>query len=339
MTVPKAPLRSGIETSIRPYAGLLALGVVGSLLPYAGPSSHVLSLATSAAIFAVAGSGLGFLWGQSGQLSMAHATVFGLGGYAGAVLAKFFGLGLVAALPFSVLVGMAGGALIALPSLRTRGHYFVILTFAIGEVVAVFLRRLDWLTGGQEGISVQPGQQIVFGLRLVNRGEYYTLVVLCGTVVLLALLFVMRSRWGTTLRGIRENAPLAASLGVNVIANRIFAFAISGAIAGLGGQLYLYQVRFIEPNLFTANASIIFLMIVLLGGRGYLLGPAVGSVFYFFVSELLGFSPIWNQIAFGVLLIVMILAAPNGFLSIARDLATARRNRRAVPAIDLADEA
>jgi branched-chain amino acid transport system permease protein len=339
LTAPEARSPDWIKRPIAVYAGLLALGVVVSLLPYAGPSGHVLSLATSAAIFAIAGSGLGFLWGQSGQLSMAHAAVFGLGGYAGAVLAKFFGLGLVAALPFSVLVGMAGGALIALPSLRTRGHYFVILTFAIGEVIAVFLRRLDWLTGGQEGISVQPGQQIVLGLRLVNRGEYYTLVVLCGTLVLLALLFVTRSRWGTTLRGIRENPPLAASLGVNVIANRIFAFAISGAIAGLGGQLYLYQVRFIEPDLFTAKASIIFLMIVLLGGKGYLLGPTVGSVFYFFVSELFGFSPIWNQIAFGVLLIVMILAAPNGFLSIIRDLATARRNRQAAPAIDLADQA
>jgi branched-chain amino acid transport system permease protein len=152
--------------------------------------------------------------------------------------------------------------------------------------------------------------------------------------VLLGLLFVMRSRWGTTLRGIRENAPLAASLGVNVIANRIFAFAISGAIAGLGGQFYLYQVRFIEPSLFTAKASIIFLMIALLGGKSYLLGPAVGSVFYFFVSEWLGFSPIWNQIAFGVLLIVMILAAPNGFLSIATDVAVVRLNRKSAPAIE-----
>ena len=328
--------RTWTELPVLPYAGLLALGAGVSLLPYAGPSSHVLSLATSAAIFAVAGSGLGFLWGQSGQLSMAHAMVFGLGGYAGAILAKFFGLGFVAALPVSIVVGTVGGGLIALPSLRTRGHYFVILTFAIGEVVAVFLRRLDWLTGGQEGISAQPGQQAVLGLRLANRGEYYTLVVLCGTVVLLALLFVMRSRWGTTLRGIRENPPLAASLGVNVIANRIGAFAISGAIAGLGGQLYLYQVRFIEPGLFTANASIIFLMIALLGGKSYLLGPAVGSVFYFFVSELLGFSPIWNQIAFGALLIVMILAAPNGFLSIVNDLAVARLNRRTAPAIEVA---
>lgn len=310
---------------ILPYAGVLALGAIVSLLPYAGPTSHVLSLATSAAIFAVAGSGLGFLWGQSGQLSMAHATLFGLGGYTGAILAKFFGLGFVAGLPVAMLVGLAGGALIALPSLRTQGHYFVILTFAIGEVVAVFLRRLDWLTGGQEGISVQPGRQVVFGLRLVNRGEYFSLVVLFGTALLLALLFLIRSRWGTTLRGIRENPPLAASLGVNVTLNRIFAFAISGAVAGVAGQFYLYQVRFIEPNLFTAKASIIFLMVVLLGGKANLLGPAVGAVFYFFASEFLGLPPVYNQIVFGLLLVVTILAAPDGCLSLLHNISIGRR--------------
>lgn len=299
-----------------PYAGLTALGVVVSLFPYIGASNQSLSLATSAAIYAVAASGLGFLWGQSGQLSMAHAILFGLGGYAGAIMANFFGLGFLAALPVSIIVGLLGGALVALPSLRTQGHYFVILTFAVGEVVVVFLKRLDWLTGGLQGISAQPGRQTLLGLRLVNRGEYFTMVALVGTAVLLVLLFIVRSRWGTTLRGIRENPPLAASLGVNVTVNRIFAFAISGAVAGLAGQLYLYQVRFIEPNLFTSRASIVFLLIVLLGGKTYLLGPMVGSVAYFFLSELLGLPPIWNQISFGALLIVMILMAPNGFLSI-----------------------
>lgn len=310
--------------SALPYLGVLALGVALALLPYAGPTNHVVSLATSAVIFAIAGSGLGFLWGQSGQLSMAHAAVFGLGGYAGAITAKFFGLSFLAAMPVAVLVGLVSGALVALPSLRTQGHYFVILTFAIGEVIAVVQRRVEWLTGGQEGISAQPGKQVLFGLRLANRGEYFTLIVLIGTAVLLVLLLIMRSRWGTTLRGMRENAPLAASLGVNVTLNRIYAFAISGAVAGLAGHLYLYQVRFIEPNLFTAQASIIFLMIVLLGGKTYLLGPAVGSFLYFFLSEFLGLPPVWNLIGFGVVLIVMILVAPNGILSIIRNLVAPR---------------
>jgi branched-chain amino acid transport system permease protein len=314
-----APARAAL-----PYAGVVALGVALACLPYMGTTNHVISLATSAVIFAIAGSGLGFLWGQSGQLSMAHAAVFGLGGYAGAITAKFFGLGFLAAMPIAVVVGLVAGALVALPSLRTQGHYFVILTFAIGEVIAVVQKRVEWLTGGQEGISAHPGKETLFGLRLVNRAEYFSLITLIGTAVLIVLLLIMRSRWGTTLRGMRENAPLAASLGVNVTMNRIYAFAISGAVAGLAGHLYLYQMRFIEPNLFTAQASIIFLMIVLLGGKAYLLGPAVGSFFYFFLSEFLGLPPVWNLIGFGVLLIVMILAAPNGILSIIQNLFAGR---------------
>jgi branched-chain amino acid transport system permease protein len=249
---------------------------------------------------------------------MAHAAVFGLGGYAAAIAFHFWGLGFTAALPLSMLTGLIAGGLVALPSLRTQGHYFVILTFAVGEVVVVFLKHLDWLTGGLLGISMQPGLQRFLGLRLANRDDFLEVVVILGTIILLVVLAIMRSRWGTTLRGIRENPSLAASLGVNVVKHRIFAFAVSGAIAGIAGQVYVYQVRFIDPDMFSANASIIFLMIVLLGGKSYLFGPAIGSIFYFFLSELLGLPPVYNQIAFGILLIIMILVAPDGILSIFR---------------------
>ena len=308
----------GGATALLSYSGVAALGLVVALLPLLGPSSHILTLSTSTVIFAVGAAGLGFLWGQSGQLSMAHAAVFGLGGYAAAIGAKLYELTFAQAMPFSILTGLVAGALVALPSLRTQGHYFVILTFAVGEVVVVLMKRLEGLTGGLLGITTQPGRQVVAGLRLVNRAEFYMLAVAVATAVFLFLFAVMRSRWGATLRGIRENPFLAASLGVNVTLHRIIAFAISGAIGGLAGQLYLYQVRFIEPNLFSANLSIVFLMIVLLGGKAHLLGPAIGALFYFFLSELLGLPPVYNQIVFGLLLILMILAAPDGIMSLVR---------------------
>lgn len=309
-----------------PYIGVLLLGLAAALLPRLGPSGEVMSLATTAAVWALAASGFGFLWGQSGQLSLAHAAVFGIGAYTAAIAAKFWQLGFVAALPLSVLMGMLAASLIVLPSLRTQGHYFVILTFAIGEVIAVFEKRIDWITGGANGILVSPGAQELFGLRLGTRADYYVLVVAITTITLLALLFLVRSRWGTTLRGIRENPDLAASLGVNVTIHRLYAFLISGAIAGLGGQLYLYQVKFIAPMLFTSQASIIFLLVVLLGGKTYLLGPAIGATVYFFLSHFLGLPPIINQMVFGALLVLMILLAPDGLPTIFRKL-----SRKAAP--------
>lgn len=312
-----------------PLAGVLLLGVLAYCLPLLSPSGQVLSLATSALVMAIAASGLGFLWGQSGQLTLAHGAVFGLGAYAAAVGAKHFGIGFAAALPLATAVGLAAGALVALPSLRTRGHYFVILTFAIGEVISVIEMRLEGLTGGINGITILPGAQEFLGLRLGGRADYYRVVVLFATAVFLLVGVLMRSRWGILLRGGRENGELASSLGMNLALHRVLAFAVAGAIAGLAGQLHLYHVKFIAPELFGSSLSVIFLLMVLLGGRSYLFGPAVGALVYVFLPEFIGLSPMRSQIAFGVLLIVMILGAPAGLLHLpARWLALGRARRQ-----------
>jgi len=299
-----------------PYAGIILLGALALLLPHAQLSGQVMSLATGAIIYAIAGAGLGFLWGQSGQLTLAHASVFGIGAYAAAVGAKHFGLDFVTALPWSIGLGLAASALIALPSLRTSGHYFVILTFAVGEVITVIAMRLESLTGGVNGITTLPGAQTLFGLRLGGRADYYLVVVGFAVVVFLILLALIRSRWGIILRGLRENEDLSRSLGINVALHRIIAFAIAGAIAGLAGHLYLYYVKSIAPESFTSSLSIIFLLIVLLGGKNFLIGPVIGAVVYVFVPDFLGLSPIRSQIAFGVILIIMILLAPGGLMSL-----------------------
>lgn len=315
-----------------PCAGVLLVGLLAYLLPQASPSGQVLSLATAALIYAIAGGGLGFLWGQSGQLTLAHAAVFGIGAYAAAVGAKHFGLTFVASLPFSIGIGLVAGALVALPSLRTGGHYFVILTFAIGEVISVFEMRLESLTGGVNGITTLPGAQEFLGLRLAGRADYYSVVTLFATLVFLILCVLMRSRWGIVLRSMRENSDLATSLGVNVALHRIIVFAISGAIAGLAGQLHLYYVKSIAPEVFTSQLSIIFLLVVLIGGKTFLLGPAVGAIVYVFIPEFIGLSPIRSQIAFGVILVVMILTAPGGLLSLIGRLQARLRKKPADPA-------
>jgi branched-chain amino acid transport system permease protein len=321
-----APLSVRRRSARWQAAAIVAGGLLAAALPLLAPSGQVLSLATSALVFAIAASGLGFLWGQSGQLTLAHGAVFGLGAYAAAVGAKHFAIGFAPALPLAILVGLVAGALVALPSLRTRGHYFVILTFAIGEVVAVVENQLEGVTGGINGMTVLPGAQTLFGLRLGDRADYYRVVVLFATTVFLLLWALARSRWGILLRASRENGELAASLGMHLALHRIAAFAVAGAIAGLAGQLHLYQVKFIAPELFGASLSVMFLLMVLLGGRGWLFGPAVGAIVYVFLPEAIGLSPMRSQIAFGVILIVMILLAPAGLLDLGRRIAAKARS-------------
>ena len=302
--------------SFVPYVAVLVLFGVAGLLPQTGLSGQAMSLATGVVIYAIAGAGLGFLWGQAGQLTLAHASVFGIGAYAAAVAAKHYGLNFVESLPLSTGLGLVAGALIALPSLRTGGHYFVILTFAIGEVITVFEMRLESLTGGVNGITTLPGAQTLLGLRLGGRADYYVIVVGFAAIVFVALLAMARSRWGVILRSMRENPELATSLGVNIPLHRILAYAVSGAVAGLAGQLYLYYVKSIAPESFNSNLSIVFLLVVLLGGKAFLLGPLIGSLVYLFLPEYLGLTPVRSQIAFGIILIVMILLAPGGLMSL-----------------------
>jgi branched-chain amino acid transport system permease protein len=332
---PRSPLSRIKAHPVAPYAGLLLLGLIAYLLPRMGPTGQAMSLATSAMIFAIAGAGLGFLWGQSGQLSLAHAAVFGIGAYSAAIGAKFFGLSFAASIPISIGVGLIGGAIVALPSLRTSGHYFVILTFAIGEVISVVEMRWDSLTGGVNGMTTLPGAQVFLGHRLSGRADYYSLMVIFATVVFLLLCYLMRSRWGIILRSMRENVELATSLGVNVALHRIIAFAVSGALAGFAGQLHLYHLKFISPEVFMSQLSIIFLLVVLLGGKTFLLGPAVGAIVYIFLPEYIGLSPIRSQIAFGVILIVMILTAPSGLLSL---IGRAQAFMKRAPATDARKE-
>jgi branched-chain amino acid transport system permease protein len=220
----------------------------------------------------------------------------------------------------AIVVGLTAGALISLPSIRTKSSYFLILTFAAGEFVRILETRARSITGGVDGMTLLPGRQEVVGLRLADRVDFYLLAVALMFAILLVLLALIRSPWGAVLRGIRENPDLAASIGINVTKHRIMAFAVSGAAAAVGGQFFLYQSKFIAPDLFGQNLSILFVLTVLLGGREFLLGPLVGTVVYIFLPEVIFLSPIRSQMVLGLALAFMILAAPAGLVGLVSDI-------------------
>lgn len=283
--------------------------------------AQTISLATSISVFAIAATGLGLLWGLAGQVSLAQGALLGVGAYVAAALARFSGWDFTAALPLAALSGLIAGFVIGLPSLRVGGHYFVILTFAIGVLLVTLGYRLKEFTGGITGVTVLPSGTFL-GLELSNRVSYLVVVLCIATVVLLIALCVSRSGWGQTLRATRDNQDLATSLGVNVPLHRLTAFTLAGGFAGVAGQLYLYEFSYIAPNLFDATLSINLLLMVLVGGRRYLLGPTVGAILYFTLPELIGLPPLGSQIAFGLMLAVVIVLVPTGLLGVGARLDT-----------------
>lgn len=293
--------------------GLVAAGAILVLIG-SGSSSASLSLLTSAAVFGIAATSLGFLWGQSGQVNLGHAAVFGVGAYTAALLSRN-GLGFYVTLPLSALAGAIAAGIFAAASLRVSGHYFVILTFALGEVAVTVGNRLTEFTGGLAGLTLVTRFAPFESWGMDRDLGFYLLCVVVLVVALVAIRIAMRSSWGTTLRGIRDNHALARSLGRDDLLHKFLAFLVSGAVAGVGGQFYVYQVQYIAPSMFGVSFGLLLLVMVLLGGRATLLGPAVGAIAYQLLPELTGGEPLVTQMILGVILIVLILFVPDGIVT------------------------
>jgi branched-chain amino acid transport system permease protein len=323
--------------------GVIALGALACLWLASGPSGREISLATSGLVMAVGASGFGFAWGQVGGVNLAYAATFGAGAYVSAILYTRHGVGFLPALALSAAAGGIVAALTALPLLRTKDNYFIILTFAIGEVAVVVATRLVSVTGGSAGITLIPLNYEVLGLRLTNSHDFLLVTVGVLTCVLLVLLFAGRSRWGATLRAVRENDDLATALGVAVLRQRIVTFALAGAIGGIGGQLYVYHLKYIDPTQFGINQSIFFLLMTLIGGRKYLMGPVIGAIVYTFLPDAIHLSPDTSALVFGLALIILILLLPDGVVSLPSRIAAAgryvkgRTGESEPPALELAD--
>jgi branched-chain amino acid transport system permease protein len=269
-------------------------------------SNRLLYLAAIWMIYALAAQGLGFLYYRAGQLSIAHAALWGLGAYVAGLLNIRFNVSYWEALPIACLAAGATAAVIGYPSLRIQGHYFVISTFAFGEFLRLVGNSWSSLTYGTQGLLLFakiPG----FGLfDFTSPIQVYYLSLALFLLTLLAIAMIMKSRWGPRLNAVRENEDLARSLGINTGVTKVLAFGFSGVVAGAAGATYLYLQLYVEPDLFATPASLLFVVIVVLGGGG-LFGALFGAAAWVFVPEFIGLQPEDSQIAFGCLLAILIL--------------------------------
>lgn len=314
----------------RRRAGWLILGGLLALLPmvfvpvelfsweFAWVTTNSgLSLAASAAIFAILAYAIGLLLRFLNLPSGGHGGLFGVGAYAGAIgmerLGLGFELGLLMAIVSAALVGVLMGTL----ALRTAGMAFLIITLALGELLVLIALNWDGLTGGPLGqfLTVDPS---LFGIAIEDSVALYYLALGFLFVTIAVTFLLARSRFGRRLIAIRDNEPLARSLGLNTFAYKLGAFVLSAGIAGLAGHLYFMQLRAITPDLFAVVAVISVFLMVVMGGVWSLAGPAVGAWLIVFLPVWLGplglEDPTRQELLFGVLLIAFMLLAPLGIM-------------------------
>lgn len=308
--------------SIRlPLAILLLMPV---LAPSLLPSSRLLSLAITATIYVIVANGLHVIFGYTGQLSLAHTTLWGVGAYAGALLLIHYDWPTFALIPAAGFAGAVGAVAIGIPAFRTAGFSFAIVTFASAEIIRQIAINWPGLTEGTTGLSVLTAPDSIGPIKFDtfdHLANFYYLTLAFAYISLLGVWAIRQSSLGRTFITIRENETLARSLGINVYLNKLIAFAISGFYAGVAGVFFVYHQKHIDPNptsAFTAFFTVQFLLMILLGGRFSMLGAAIGAAMAVFTPEIINaivgdfFNFTRTQILFGLMLVFTVLFAPNG---------------------------
>jgi branched-chain amino acid transport system permease protein len=301
---------------ILPGLGILAALAVACALPLlVGGQPYLLHLATLALCYAVPAMGLNLLFGYTGLVSLGQMGFAGVGAYTAALMLKS-GIPFLPALVAAAAAGGLAGLLVGLPCLRLRSHFFIIVTLAFGVILYALFNNLDWLTGGAEGLPGIPRPRpLDLGFTVLDFRRplgFYWLALVVFLAMFLLQAAIVHSDFGRNLSAIRQDEPLAAARGVNVFANKLAIFAISAAMAGIGGAMKVVLLRAAAPLSFDLSESINLVLIVILGGAGYLLGPLLGAILYVGLPELLRAAAEMRLVIFGLLLVLLALFAPRG---------------------------
>ena len=289
--------------------GALALAAAVAV-PLLTANTYYLFVAMTIGITIVVATGLNILAGASGQVSLGQAGFYALGAYTGAILATRLGLGFWIGLPLAAVVGAAVGVVLGLAALRVTGPYLAMVTIAFGIIVEHGLIEWDALTAGFGGIANIPRPRL--GTLELTLPRYYYVVLLAVLASLALARNLERSPWGRALVAVRESEVASESLGLSPYVLRTAAFTLGAAFAGAGGCFYAFLSGFVSPDSFTMQASILFLLVILLGGLGRVMGPVVGAVVLIVLPELLHQFSDYRLILYGGLLLGSIYFLPGG---------------------------
>ncbi|WP_288585874.1 branched-chain amino acid ABC transporter permease [uncultured Methylobacterium sp.] len=305
--------------SLRIGLTLLAVLALASLPAWSGDLYQV-HLASLIGAYWVLVAGLNLVVGFAGQLSIGHVGLLAVGAYGFAILAGTVGLDPFLALPLCGALGGLGGLLLGLPSLRLPGFYFAMVTMAFALIVGELSLAWGGLTGGGTGLSV-PGFPAPFD---TPRGQY-ALILALGAAVTAMTWSVARSMWGRALIAVRDSEVAAASVGVNLFRAKLTVFVFSGVTAGVAGALFAALQTYITPDTFVFDIGLFFFVCIIIGGRGSILGPLIGTAMLTALPEMVAPLARLGNFFYGLALLVVVLLVPDGIGRLVATLAARLR--------------
>jgi ABC-type branched-subunit amino acid transport system ATPase component/ABC-type branched-subunit amino acid transport system permease subunit len=309
-------------TRVRSKNFLIAPGLLLALaLPFLITSPYYVHLLTTIAIYSILVLGLDIVFGYTGEVSIGHSALWGIGAYTAGVLSFKLGIGLFPSLIAGPVVAAVFGALLALPALRVTGPYLAMVTLAFGTIVQILINEMDFLTNGARGISLTKplfvdlrdyADMLHFldmSLNRLREVEYYWLAVILLVLTILVINRILASHLGRAFEALRDSPIASDCMGVSVYKYKVLAFVTSAAFAGLSGVLFTYSDVYLAPNNFSFEKSIEFLLAVALGGRKTRLGPIIGAAVVVFLPNLLADIDLFRSVAMGIAAIAVLAGA------------------------------
>jgi branched-chain amino acid transport system permease protein len=309
---------------------VLTVGGIMIALPFLFPSFW-LTLIIQMLIFGILAMSLDILLGHTGLPSFGHAGFFGTAAYVVGVMSTRHGIGFWLSGLSGILLSTCVAALFGLLVIHTSGVYFLMITMALGMVLWGLAFRWVSMTGGDNGISGILRPQIGLALDLTNQITFYYVTLVIFFLTLLAISVFVKSPFGHSLQGIRESESRMRALGYNTWLHKYLGYVISAAFSGVAGVLWAYYNGFVSPADLDLVATMETFFMVILGGPGTLIGPAIGAGIIIFLKNFISaYTPRW-LIILGIIYIIIVLYAPNGLVHLARSFFRFKGKENAAP--------
>ena len=295
-----------------------------AMVPLFTHNPYYIHLVETIMIYAVLLYGLDIVVGYTGQVSLGHAGLFGIGAYTAGVLFFKMDAPFWLIVPASIAVTAVFGAVLALPALRVTGPYLAMVTLAFGTIIQILINEMTFLTEGPLGIKIP--KPTVGGVMLDEKDFYWVVCALLA-VSLLVVHRVLNSQLGRAFEALRGSPVASDCMGVSVYRYKVYAFVISAGLAGLAGCLYAYSEQYISPNTYNFELTVMFLLATIMGGRKTRLGALVGATIIVLLPKLLDDLETFRMVASGIAVLMLL----GGAAAVARKLTTPRA--MAVPVV------
>jgi ABC-type branched-subunit amino acid transport system permease subunit len=320
--------RNGIAGLLGAGLAVAAPWVLAALVP--GQQRYVLHILVFSVLFASLALSYDLAVGHVGSLSLAHPAFFGIGAYTAALLATRAQWPFVADLSAAILMASLAALLIGGPAFRLAEHSFAIGTLGFAMVIQIVATNWVEFTRGPLCVTGIPRPALTFGpglrVQITTLPGYYWLALGALGTTMLLYRGLTTFRIGRAFRAVRDNEPLAGAAGINPLKYRMLAFVSGAAVAGGVGALYAHYLTVLCPEEMGTGLTVSLLVILFLGGVGTLRGVLIGAALFTVLPEVLRVAPTWRLVIYGLLLLVIVIRAPEGL-----DAAFRRAGRTTAP--------